>query len=126
MTKIQQNEKCDEPHGLLINPAQYLRFDLEVWSDVDQFANPTTANALALPHWSIQDANGNSTGSLYMHAQCGRGAEAISEPIVPGAHTITDVVVSAPRDATCLQLEVPTYRGVWHWAIPPAKECKAN
>ena len=126
VTKIQQNERCDEPHGLLINPAQYLRFDLEVWSDVEQFANPTTAHALALPHWSIQDANGNSTGSLYMHAKCGRGAEAISEPIVPGAHTITDVVVSAPRDATCLQLDVPTYRGVWHWAIPPAKECKAN
>ena len=126
VTRIQQNEQCDEPHGLLIKPAQYLRFVLEVWSDVEQFANPSTARALALPHWSIQDSNGHFTGSLYMHAKCGRGTEAISEPIVPGAHSITDVVVSAPRDATCLQLEVPTYRGVWHWAIPPAKECKGS
>ena len=127
VTNIQQNEQCDEPHGLLIKPAQYLRFDLEVWSDVEQFANPTTAHALALPHWSIQDANGNSTGSLYMHAKCGRGTEAISEPIVPGAHTITDVVVSAPSDATCLQLDVPTYRGVWIWPIRSTTDgCKAN
>jgi hypothetical protein len=123
VTSIQQNEQCDEPHSLLVKPAQYLRFVLEVWSDVEQFANPSTAHALALPHWSIRDGNGNSTGSLYMHAKCGRGTEAISEPIIPGAHTITDVVVSAPRDASCLQLEVPTYRGVWHWPIPPAGKC---
>jgi hypothetical protein len=120
LTRIQQNVHCDEPHGLLIKPAQYLRFDLEVWSDVEQFANPTTAHALALPHWSIQDGSGNSTGSLYMHAQCGRGTEAISDPIVPGAHTITDVVVSAPERASVLQLDVPSYRGVWRWPIPPA------
>ena len=120
VTRIQQNVHCDEPHGLLINPAQYLRFDLEVWSDVEQFANPTTAHALALPHWSIQGGNGNSTGSLYMHAQCGRGTEAIFDPIVPGAHTITDVVVSAPESASVLQLDVPSYRGVWRWPIPPA------
>jgi hypothetical protein len=123
VTRIQQNQQCEEPHGLLIEPAQYLRFVLEVWSDVEQFANPSTARALALPHWSIRDGNGNSTGSLYMHAKCGRGTQAISEPIVPGAHTITDVVVSAPKDASCLQLEVPTYRGVWHWAIPPKGKC---
>ena len=107
VTSIQQNEQCDEPHSLLVKPAQYLRFVLEVWLDVEQFANPSTAHALALPHWSIQDGNANSTGSLYMHAKCGRGLEAISEPIVPGAHTITDVVVSAPWDATSLKLEVP-------------------
>ncbi len=120
VTKIQQNVPCVEPHGLLISHAQYLRFDLEVWSDVDQFANPTTAQALALPHWSVQDGSGNSTGSLYMHAKCGRGTQAISEPIVPGAHTITDVVVSAPEKASVLQLDVPSYRGVWRWPIPPA------
>ena len=120
VTKIEQHAHCVEPHGLLINHPQYLRFVLEVWSDVDQFANPTTAHALALPHWSVVDKSGNDTGSLYMHPNCGRGTEAISEPIVPGAHTITDVVVSAPTDAASLQLDVPSYRGVWQWDVPPA------
>jgi hypothetical protein len=120
VTRIQQNVQCFEPHGLLVSHPQYLLFDLEVWSDVEQFANPITAHALALPHWSIQDGSGNSTGSLYMHAKCGRGTEAISEPIVPGAHTITGVVVSAPERASVLQLDIPSYRGVWRWPIPPA------
>jgi hypothetical protein len=120
ITKIEQNTECTEPHGLLIDYPQYLRFDLEVWSDVDQFANPATARALALPHWSVRDSKGNPTGSLFMHAKCGRGTEAISEPIVPGAHTNTSVVVSAPRDASILELDIPSYRGVWQWPIPPA------
>ncbi|BBX46048.1 hypothetical protein GCM10009641_62210 [Mycobacterium cookii] len=120
VTNIQQDVQCVEPHGLLIDHPQYLRFDLEVWSDVDQFANPATAHALALPHWSVRDTHGNSTGSLYLHAKCGRGTEAISEPIVAGAHTSTALVVSAPSDAAVLRLDVPSYRGVWEWHIPPA------
>jgi hypothetical protein len=120
VTNIQQNAQCVEPHGILIDNAQYLQFDLEVWSNVDQFANQATAYALALPHWSVRDIRGNSTGSLYMHAKCGGGKAAIVQPIVPGTHTITAVVVSAPKDAYCLELDVPAYRGVWRWTIPPA------
>ena len=120
VTKIEQNAPCVEPHGLLIDYPQYLRFDLEVWSDVDQFANPATAHALALPHWSVRDSNGKATGSLYMHAKCGRGTEAVAEPVVPGAHTSTSVVVSAPKDAAVLHLDIPSYRGVWQWPIPSA------
>jgi hypothetical protein len=120
VTDIQQNAQCIEPHGILIDHAQYLQFDLEVWSDVDQFANQATAYALALPHWSVRDRRGKSTGSLYMHAQCGHGTAAIVQPIVPGTHSITAVVVSAPRDATCLELDIPSYRGVWRWPILPA------
>jgi hypothetical protein len=127
VTKIQPNAQCSEPHGFLIDNQQYLQFDIEVWSDVDQFTNPAAAYGLALPHWSVQDRSGNSTGSLYMHAKCGDGTEAISKPISAGAHSITSVVVSAPRDAECLQLDVPSYRGKWAWPIPPKKdECKPN
>jgi hypothetical protein len=129
VTKIEQNAPCSEPHSRLIEDAQYLRFDLEVWSNVDEFANTVTAHALALPHWSVRDSQGKSTGNLYMHAKCGHGTDAIAEPIVPGSHTSTAVVVSAPKGAACLQLDVPSYHGVWTWPIlplPPAKECKAN
>jgi hypothetical protein len=128
VTKIEQNAPCSEPHGRLIkdDDVQYLRFDLEVWSNVDEFANTATAHALALPHWSVRDSQGKSTGNLYMHAKCGHGTDVIAEPTVPGSHTSTAVVVSAPKDAACLQLDVPSYHGVWIWPIPPAKECKAN
>jgi hypothetical protein len=120
VTKIKPNfADCTEPHGSLFNNAQYLEFDLEVWSDVDEFSNAATAHALTLPHWSIQDSKGASTGSLYMHTKCSRGKEAISEPIAAGSHTFTSVVVSAPTDAACLRLDVPSYRGVWKWPIPP-------
>ena len=53
-----------------------------------------------------------------MHTKCGRGTEAVAEPVVPGAHTSTSVVVSAPKDAAILQLDIPSYRGVWQWPIP--------
>ena len=120
VTRIQQNSQCAEPHGILIENAQYLEFDLEVWSDVDQFANQATAYALALPHWSVEDRQGKRTGSLYMHTKCGHGTAAIVQPIVPGTHSITAVVVSAPKEAVCLRLDIPSYHGVWKWAIPPA------
>lgn len=128
VTGIQQNAQCAEPHGILIDQAQYLEFDLEVWSDVDQFANQATAYALALPHWSVEDRQGKPTGSLYMHAKCGHGTAAIVQPIVPGTHSITAVVVSAPKEAVCLRLDIPSYHGVWKWAIPPAPKeaCRPN
>ena len=125
VTKIQQNAPCGEPHGRLVEDVQYLQFDLEVWSNVDEFANTATAHALALPHWSVRDSQGKSTGNLYMHAKCGHGTDVIGEPIVPGSHTSTAVVVSAPKNAACLQLDVPSYHGVWIWPIPPATDgCK--
>jgi hypothetical protein len=125
VTNIEQNAPCSEPHGRLIEDVRYLQFDLEVWSNVDEFANAATAHALALPHWSVRDSQGKSTGNLYKHTKCGHGTDVIGEPIVPGSHTSTAVVVSAPKNAACLQLDVPSYHGVWIWPIPPATDgCK--
>jgi hypothetical protein len=118
ISTIHQNAQCAEPHTVLVAQPQYLQFDLEVWSDVDQFANPATANALNLSHWSVLDSQKTPTRDLYMHTKCGRGAEAISQPIVPGAHTITNVVITAPTNAATLQLEIPSYRGKWRWRVP--------
>lgn len=122
VTDIRRNAQCAEPHDLLIDDPQYLQINLEVWSDVDQFANPTTANALNLSHWSVQDSAGKSTRNLYMHTKCGRGGDALTQPIVPGAHSSTQIVVSAPKDAAVLQLDIPSYRGVWQWPIPSAAD----
>jgi hypothetical protein len=117
---IHQNVQCADAHSVLVDQPQYMQFDLEVWSDVDQFANPATANALTLAHWSVLDSHRKSAKNLYMHEKCSSGAEAISRAIVPGAHTITNVVVSAPTNASVLRLDIPSYRGRWEWKIPPA------
>jgi hypothetical protein len=127
MTNIKPNTQCPESPGVPMDNQQYLQFDIEMWSDVDQFANQFAAYALTLPHWSVRDSHGNLTGSLYLHAQCSHGTDGISKPISPGTHTFSSVVVSAPKDAVCLQLDVPSYRGRWGWKISPAaQECKPD
>ena len=113
-----------EPHGSLINDedVQYLQFDLEVWSDVDQFANAGHRTCASSPplECSRQSAEIPREASTCMRSAAAARTRS-SEPIVPGSHTITAVVVSAPKDATCLQLDVPSYRGVWHMAYSPGK-----
>ncbi|UMB70774.1 hypothetical protein [Mycobacterium paraterrae] len=127
ITDIQPNAQCHESPRAPIENQQYLRFNIEMWSDVDQFANQFAPYALTLPHWSVRDSHGNLTGSLYLHAQCSPGTDGISKPISPGTHTFSSVVVSAPKDAACLQLDVPNYRGKWGWKIPPMSgDCKPN
>lgn len=123
VTAIEQNAQCHDPHSGLFEDPQYLRFTLETWSTRNEFADPAEARYLSLNHWSILNSRGDTSYdpsySLYMHASCGRGTEAIAKPLVPGTHTVTDVVVTAPRDAAILQLAAPAGHQPFHWHIPP-------
>jgi hypothetical protein len=121
VTSIEQNAQCRDPLRPLKPDEQFLLFVLETWSDVDQFIDPTLATDLTLRHWSVEPKVGPSTENLYVYAKCSDGAEAISQPISPGAHTKTLIVVNAPKEAAVLQLKIPSYYGgVWRWRIPPA------
>jgi hypothetical protein len=120
VTAIEPNAACHDPYRPLKPGLQFLRFDLEVWSTVDQFVDPGIASGLSLRHWSIANSHGVlEKDPLYMYTKCGDGTEAISQPIIPGTHTQTVVVINAPKPAAFLQLDVPTYYGVWRWPIPP-------
>jgi len=59
--------------------------------------------------------------NLYMYTKCGDGTEAIAQPILPGTHTKTVVVINAPKPATFLELDIPGHH-VWplRWPIPAA------
>lgn len=120
VTAIMPNAACHDPYRPLRPGEQFLRFDLEVWSTVDQFVDPAIASGLSLRHWSVESNQGDLEKDLYMYTKCGDGTEAISQPIIPGTHTKTVVVINAPKSAMFLQLERPTYYGVWVWSIPPA------
>jgi hypothetical protein len=120
VTAIMPNAACHDPYRPLQPGEQFLRFDLEVWSTVDQFVDPAIASGLSLRHWSVESNQGALEKDLYMYTKCGDGTEAISQPIIPGTHTKTVVVINAPKSAKFLQLERPTYYGVWLWPIPPA------
>lgn len=120
VTAIMPNAACHDPYRPLQPDEQFLRFDLEVWSTVDQFVDPAIASGLSLRHWSVESNQGDLGRDLYMYTKCGDGTEAISQPIIPGTHTKTVVVINAPKSAVFLQLERPTYYGVWLWSIPPA------
>ena len=123
VTAIKPNAACDDPYRPRNRNEQFLRFDLETWSTVDdQFGDPATASGLTLHHWSIEDKYGYGHDNLYMYTKCGDGREAISQPIVPGAHTKTVVVVNAPKSAAYLVLDIPAYYGRWYWRIRPPSE----
>ncbi len=118
VTAIQQNAACADPYRPLKSGEQFLRFELDVSSPVDQFSDPRTANVLSLRHWGIEGNDGVLDKDFYMYTKCGDGTEDISQPIVPGTHTKTVVVINAPKPAAFLQLDERDY-GVWHWRIPP-------
>ncbi|MGB7871598.1 MAG: hypothetical protein WBM01_25615 [Mycobacterium sp.] len=119
VTAIMPNAACHDPYRPLEPGQQFLRFDLEVWSTVDQFVDPAIASGLSLRHWSVEGSDFLDR-DLYMYTKCGDGTEAISQPIIPGTHTKTVVVVNAPKSAAFLQLDRPSYYGLWRWPIPPA------
>ena len=119
VTAIMPDAACHDPYRPLGSGEQFLRFDLEVWSTVDQFVDPEIARGLSLRHWSVESNQGVLEKDLYMYTKCGDGTEAISQPIIPGTHTKTVVVINAPKSAAFLQLDMPTYYGVWRWPIPP-------
>ncbi|OBA72303.1 hypothetical protein A5641_00750 [Mycobacterium sp. 1554424.7] len=120
VTAIQQNAACADPYRPLKPGQQFLRFDLDVSSTVDRFSDPEIANVLSLRHWRVAGSDGVLEQDAYMYTKCGDGAENISQPIVPGSHTKTVVVINAPKPATLLQLDVPHYKAWWRWRIPPA------
>jgi hypothetical protein len=120
VTAIQQNAACADPYRPLKAGQQFLRFDLDVSSTVDRFGNPEAANALMLRHWGVEGADGALEKDIYMYTKCGDGTEAITQPIVPGTHTKTVVVINAPKRAAFLQLKLPEYGVGWRWPIPPA------
>jgi hypothetical protein len=117
VTAIQQNAACVDPYRPLRSGQQFLRFDLDVSSTVDQFSDPEIANALSLRHWGVEGMDGVLEKDLYMYTKCGDGTEAISQPIIPGTHTRPVVVINAPKPAEVLQLDIPN-QGVWRWSIP--------
>jgi len=120
VTAIQQNAACADPYRPLKPGQQFLRFDLDVSSTVDRFRNPEAANALMLRHWGVEGTDGALEKDIYMYTKCGDGTEAITQPIVPGTHTKTVVVINAPKRAAFLQLKLPEYGVAWRWPIPPA------
>jgi hypothetical protein len=121
VTAIQQNAACADAYRPLKPGQQFLRFDLEVSSTVDRFTDPRTANDVRLRHWAVEGSDGAMEKDLYMYTKCGDGTEAIAQPILPGTHTKTVVVINAPKPATFLELDIPRHQ-VWRfrWPIPAA------
>jgi hypothetical protein len=123
VTAIERDVECNDTYGRFVGDGdpQFLRFSLETWSSVDQFAEPAAAHWLTLHHWSVLDDRGSARRLRYMHPACGRGTAAISQPVIPGDHTTTVVVVSAPKSAAFLRLSAESYPATWQWRIPPNK-----
>lgn len=119
VTAIQQNAPCADPYRPLKPGEQFLRFDLDVSSTVDRFNDARTADVLSLRHWGVVGSDGVLEKNIYMYAKCSDGTEAIVQPLVPGTHIKTVVVINAPKPAAFLQLEIPNYE-VWRWRVPPA------
>lgn len=124
VTAIEQHAQCTDPHSPWVDNPQYLRFTVEINSDADTFADPAEAHALTLNHWSVLDKDGNFIwGDFYAHPACSHGIDALLEPLSPGRHTVSDIVVTAPTDdVAMLQVEVPSHPAKWRWTIPPAKK----
>ena len=73
------------------------------------------AYALSLSSWGVICTDGILDQDLEIHTQCGDGSAAISTAIIPGTHTKTTVVVTAPTPAAFLRLDNPGLGG-WQWA----------
>jgi hypothetical protein len=67
----------------------------------------------------LKGSDGVLEKDLYMYTKCSDDTEAISQPVVPAAHTKTVVVINAPKPAAFLQLDTP-FDEVWRWRVPPA------
>jgi hypothetical protein len=119
VTAIHQNASCADPYRPLEPDRQFLRFDLDVGSPVDQFRYPELeANSVRLSHWGVERSDGVLETNNYVYTNCGDGTEDIAQPIDPGTRTKPVVVISAPKSAMVLELDVPEY-GVYRWSIPP-------
>lgn len=116
VTAIQQNAPCADPHRPLKPGEQFLRFDLDVESRVDEFSDATLAHILSLGHWSVAGSSGVPGRDIYIYTKCSDGTEAIAQPIVAGTHTKPVVVIDAPKPAAFLQLDIP-HHGVLRWRI---------
>jgi hypothetical protein len=117
VTVIQQGAPCESPTNPLKPDEQTLRFDLDVSSKLDKFRWQGIEYALNLQNWGVIDKEGILHSDLVRNYSCGDGDAAISDAIIPGTHTKTEVVVTAPKDAAFLRLNNPGMGG-WKWAIP--------
>ncbi len=95
---------------------QFLRFDLDAFSESGKFDSEDSEDALRLDNWSVEGANGASDNDLVRYAECGDGAVPISEPIAPGAHARATVVVGAPKPASVLRFSFGELQ--WEWDVP--------
>ncbi len=118
MTAIQQNAPCDATDDPPGPNQQFLRFELQAFSERDTFEFSDTADALLLDHWSVEGADGDAEHGLVRYAECGAGEAPIGKPIAPGAHARSTVVVRAPKPATVLRFSWAEL--MWEWTVPGA------
>jgi hypothetical protein len=114
VTAIQQGAACDaaaDPPG---PDQQFLRVDIEAFSRDKAFEFPDSADALLLPHWTVDGADG-ARHDLVAYPECGDGAAPISEPVAPGTRARARVVVNAPKPAR--KLRVSWLELNWEWPI---------
>ena len=118
VTAIQQNAPCDASADTPGPNQQFLRFDLDAFSERDKFEFQDTADAFLLEHWSVEGGDGDAEHGLVRYAECGAGEAPISKPIAPGTHARSTVVVRAPKPATVLRFSWAEL--VWEWTVPGA------
>ncbi len=114
VTAIEQGVPCaaapPEPNQ------QFLRFDLDAFSESGKFESVDTEDALRLDNWSVEGTDGAADSDLVRYAECGDGAVPISQPIAPGTHSRATVVVGAPKPASVLRFSFGELQ--WEWDIP--------
>ena len=118
VTAIQQNAPCDPSDDPPGPNQQFLRFELQAFSERDTFEFSDTADALLLDHWSVEGAGDVVEHGLVRYAECDAGEAPIGKPMTPGVHARSTVVVRAPKPATVLRFSWADL--VWEWTVPGA------
>jgi hypothetical protein len=114
VTAIQQGVACAAaPAGA---HQQFLRFEVDAFSESDAFTSNDTSDALRLDRWSIEGADGVSDNALVRYAECGTGEAPVIGELAPGQHAHATVVVGAPKPASVLRYSFGEL--VWEWDIP--------
>ena len=114
VTAIQQGYDCDDTSLRPGPDEQWLRFDVVATARAE-FAFTWSATALALTNWTIEGPDGKTPATTTMSNQCSTGRVPVLDPLTPGAHITTGVVVVAPKPASVLRLDVDELS--WQWRI---------